>query len=138
MKYLPPIPLKKKYYDQIEKEINRIFDDLIFRPIYEDFDIYSNGGPKPIKPKPEIIRNVVNDALYDAIANGTIWYEDGQFFGSFNARTSKKIRSLGATYNYRSRTYSLNKTFVPTDLRIAQANASIRYEKLQQSVLRTL
>lgn len=130
MRVLEPLTLKDKYYSQIEAEIRRIFDDLIYIPLLEIIGVRMRDINKEIKNS--------RDPLRDAITDGTIWYEDGQFKGRFNSRTSMAIIRLGGTYNVHARTYSLPERKLPTDLKFAQTAANQRYEVMRAQILSAL
>lgn len=128
---LTPITLKDRYFVSIEAEIRRILNELIYLPLMAIAGI-------PMREISREIKNARGDALIDAVANGTIWYEDGQFKGRFNARTSAAIIKLGGTYNVRSGTYSLPARRVPIQVKFAQTKAQDRYEKMRAKMLDTL
>lgn len=129
MKLIPPIPLKDRYYVHIRSEVQRIFNELIYKKLNETIAASF--------PKLEI-RNRINNPIYEAIQQGTIWYEGGQFWGAFNSRIGKAMREIGATYNARTKTYSLPLNKLPNDLSMANADAGIKYEKLRQALMLTL
>jgi SPP1 gp7 family putative phage head morphogenesis protein len=130
MRTLRPLTLREKYYAAIEAEINRILKAIIYQPLV---DILGNGMR-------ELTREIKNSASYllDAIAEGIIWYEDGQFMGDFNARTSVELRRIGAIFNPKARTWSLPEAQVPTDVKFAQTQANFRYESMRASMLSAL
>lgn len=126
MKFLPPLKLKDQYYAPVEAEIMRLLADVIYRPLLKALkdptgEIFNSGG-----------------ALYDAIVNGTIYWSEGHFRGDFNSQTTRDLRAIGAMYNSASRTWSLARELIPTDLRFAQAGADQRYETLRKAFLHTL
>lgn len=125
MKYLAPLPLKDKYYRYVQAEIQRIFDELIYKPIYRAMR------------EAEIRNDMGSDALYQAIREGKVWYEDGRFFGTFNAKISKRLQEMGATYNPKSGTWSYNGV-LPIEVSLATAAAASRYRAIRQAVLSTL
>lgn len=125
MKQLAPLPLKHKYYDAVRAEIQRIFNELIYIPIFRAI-------------KQAEIRNSLNDdPLYEAIAEGRVWYQDGRFFGKFNAKISKRLQEMGATYNSKSKTWSY-KGVLPVEVSIATAAAASRYSAIRKAVLQSL
>lgn len=129
MRTAPALPLKNKYYRPVREEIQRIFDELIYKPVHAA--LIRAGAPKAI-------RNSMNDdPLYEAIAEGRVWYEDGRFFGKFNAATSKRLQELGATYNSKSATWSYAGT-LPVEVSLATAVAASRYTAIRESVLQAL
>lgn len=127
MKTLPPLPLHDRYYSLIEDEIRRIFDTLIYRPLLDVMGMHTRDLNRMLKNS--------KNALLDAIAKGTIWYDNGQFHGQFNAKTSAAIIKLGGIYNVKARTYSLPLAKLPTELKFAQAEAQSKYEKMREKML---
>ena len=126
MKQLVPIFIRDKYTKLIEDDIDQMVRELIYRPLMKLMD----------SPHPEY--HNANDALFDAITNGTIWYENGHFYGHFNAATTKRLKDIGALYHTRSKTWSLEMSEVPTDLKMAQANADSRYDALTRGFMKIL
>lgn len=129
MRLIPPIPLKDRYYVHIRAEVQKIFNELIYKRL--------NATITEFFPKVEI-RNRAGSPLYDAMLAGTVWYDDGEFHGDFNARIGRAMREIGARYNSRSKTYSLALADLPDELRLANADAGIRYENLRKSLIMTL
>lgn len=125
MKFLAALPLKSKYFRYVEAEIQRIFNEIIYKPLY-----------KAIKDA-ELRNDLNDDPLYEAIAEGRVWYEDGRFWGTFNAKTSKRLKDMGATYNPKSGTWSYSGV-LPVEVSLATAAAASRYRALRQAVLTTL
>lgn len=127
MAHLRPLIMKDSYWVNVEAEIQRLLDLLIYRPLVRVLTEIND----------EEFFNSMR-ALVAAISKGTIWYEDGQFKGSFSAATTLELKQLGAKWNTASKTFSLSKADLPTALMFAQANASSRYENLQRQLLTTL
>lgn len=127
MRQITPLRLRQKYWRAVDEEIKRLLRELIYRPLLA------------ILKTPDIeLLNADESALQQAIRDGRIWYEDGHFAGDFNAELTKELRALGAMYNQKSRTWSLTRENVPTELRIAQALADDRYNALRRSMVTTL
>lgn len=127
MKQLTPLVLREKYYRGVEEEVQRLFDILIYRPLTATL----------MKNRQDIKLNSMC-ALVAAVANGIIWYEDGQFKGKFSSNTTKELRELGARWNPDAKTFSLNKDDIPVDIRFAQVDADQRYNKLRHDLIKTL
>lgn len=131
MRALTPLVIKETYYSDIEAEIRDIFDDLIYRPLLAVVGVRLRDINR-IE-----IKNSMS-ALLSAIAAGDIWYEDGQFRGRFNGRTSAAILKLGGKFNVKSRTYSLPRGKLPDDLKFAQNKANSQYEQMRVKLLSIL
>lgn len=125
MRPLPPLILRDKYYLGIEKAINRVLLEKLYMPLAS------------VVGKPREILNT-GSVLYEAVVSGRIWYLDGAFHGSFNSRISKALEAIGATFNIRSKTFSLRRADVPAELSMAQANADSRYNALRRAMVQTL
>lgn len=125
MKQLPAIPLKQKYYRYVKAEIQRIFEEVIYRPLFAAIQ-----GAE--------IRNAVDgDPLFEAIREGVVWFEDGRFYGKFNARISRRLQDIGATFNPKTQTWVYAGT-LPVDVSLAMAAATSRYKAIREAVLHTL
>lgn len=131
MQTLIPLTLRDAYYLPIEREIRRIFDQLIYVPMLAILGLRISGieGYE--------IRNT-GSALIDAIELGTVWYDNGKFQGRFNARISSALQRIGAVFSDASKSWLLSHIQVPSDVRMAQARANIRYEELRRRMLLTL
>lgn len=127
MKQIPPLLLRQKYWRYIDQEIKRIFDALIFTPLADAMRIH-----------PTQFTNAQTGALYKAISDGVVWFENGRFFGEWSAALTRELRALGATYNRKSKTWSLGVAPFPMELSVAQANADGRYDALRKAFIRTL
>lgn len=128
MKYGKPQPLKQRYYKNIEKEINRLFYELIFSKLEKVLEFQVSAE----------IKNSIS-YLKDAISEGRVWYDNGQFHcEQWNAKLSRELKEIGATFNPKSATFSLPSNKIPVDLKMSMAHAELRYSKLKQSLIRTL
>lgn len=138
MKQLPPLPLKQKYYLPIRREIERIFDELIYKPLLETLRENSPYDLNIKNVSKKSLTNEIGDPLYLAVKYGKIWYENGQFQGQFNASTSKRLKELGAHWNKDRKTWGLEWSAVPAEISAAVALAAGRYETLRKAVIQTL
>lgn len=127
MKYLQPLALKDKYFIPVRQEIQRIFNELIYIPLSAVLEKYTLAE----------IRNAVDD-LSNAIKMGNIWYDNGLFRGHFNARTSKELRDIGASWNPDSKTFSLPEGDIPPLIKMAMAHADMHYDELKRALIQTL
>jgi len=126
MKQLPPLRLTPAYYEAIEAEINAILAEELFLPLV-----------RAVGMKPSQLTNA-RSPLIGAIENGSVWYADGRFQGSFNAAITKELRSIGAKWNATSRSWSLPASKLPAQVRMAQGAASAAYDDMRRRVLTTL
>ncbi len=128
MKYLPPLILREKYYLPIEREINKLFYETIYYPVLRIArlrKIYALG---------EMINS--ESALIEALHEGTVYYEDGVFYGEFNSHISKELKRLGAKLRPIRGGWSLSS--LPPDVMIAVADSNVRTKEMIQSVLSVL
>lgn len=126
MRQIPPMIMKDSYWRMIERGIMVSLNELIYRPLIEALK----------DPHPEYMNDA--SALLRAVRAGTIWYEEGHFYGEFNAATSRELRMMGAMFNQKSRTWSLANESLPTDVRLAQHHADSRYDALRRALVQTL
>lgn len=99
-----------------------VLGDEIHRPII-------NGWSDKLKE----LKNSA-DPLTEAIRSGRIYVEDGKLYGDFNAKTSKALRGLGATFHSRSRSWTLPRA-VPAEISMALADADMRYTVLKNRLV---
>lgn len=127
MKQIPPIPLKDKYWLDIQKEIERIFNEVLFIPLYKAVGI-------PVKE----VRNSPSTPLEKAIAEGKVWYADGKFHANkWNAALSRELKEMGATFNAASKTWTYAGA-LPAGVSFAVAAAAARYDAIKKAVIWTL
>jgi SPP1 gp7 family putative phage head morphogenesis protein len=121
--------VRHNYFDNIETEIQRLFDEIIYAPL-----------ARILRAKyPHEMQNDLSlPALSAAVKNGSVWYSNAQFFGSFNSAIGIELRSLGATWNKKGRTYSLARELVPPQIQSALALADNRFKALQGDLLTAL
>jgi SPP1 gp7 family putative phage head morphogenesis protein len=104
MKQYKPVKVKNKNIKEFENKLIEFFKSLMF--FYKD--------DKPVKN----FENSKND-LIKAIQDGRIRYDNGKFYGKFNAKISKTLSSYGAKYNKITNSYNLSIDLIPQDIQIA-------------------
>ena len=125
MKTLDPLILKEKYYTNVEREINRILDEILFVPLA----IAIGMNKKELKNSKE--------SLTEAIEKGNVYFENGVFKGSFNSLISKQLKEIGAVYNKKIKGWKFDGT-LPPEISIANAHASARFDELRKNFIQTL
>lgn len=105
MKILRPSPIKQKYWKGVERQIQKIFDE-----VYQDLF-------KLTKKEQELYNDV--NAIVSAILNQQIGFDDGSFFGQFNSTLTKELRSIGAKYDKTSKTWKLPSKELPQNIQMA-------------------
>jgi SPP1 gp7 family putative phage head morphogenesis protein len=124
MRFLPPFSLKQKYWLPLERAVKLAMWYGIFKPLAESLAL-----------KPEELRNS-NDPLTDAVRDGTVFYIDGQFKGTFNAKISRRLNELGAVFNGTTKGWVLPQGLVPPEVSSAQVAADARYTEARRSLMR--
>lgn len=125
MRFMRPMTLKERYYAAIEREIQHIFDDLIYRPLFAALG------------KNEFT-NAIGNALLEALRIGIVWYDDGHFHGRFNAAISSEIRRIGGQFNAKSGLFKLPSSEVPAEARLAQASADVQFRRMHEALVSAL
>lgn len=128
MKYLPPLVLQDSYFDGIERRINDIFDEAIFKPI---LDILRKNNLAVENSASSL------DAAVSAIRRGKIYLEGGFIKGEFSSRVSKALLHAGAKYNGRVKGWQISGA-LPAELQIAIAQAEAASSVLQADIVRAL
>ena len=128
MKHLRTILLTEEMFAPVEATVNRIFYREIFEPLLAALkaDGIEITNDKPV-------------GLERALADGTVYYDSGAFFGRFNVSISKELRGMGATFDKRNSSWRLpTGAALPARLQIAVAEANARSRKAINSVISTL
>lgn len=124
MRYLQPLLMKPEYYELIERDINSFFYEILYKPLLRTIDAsgleLQNAG----------------SFVIEAIRKGQINYENGYFFGSFNSKITKELKSLGAKYSIMKRGFLLSP--LPGNIQIAVADFQSIMQKLVNNLIRTL
>src|SRR5689334_19047874 len=93
---LRPVREPTSDYDEIEQRIKLAFKHRIYEPL-----LYLLNAPR------EALENAKFSALQEALEAGRVTFLRGTFSGRFNASISRELKRLGATWDKRSRTFSL-------------------------------
>jgi len=75
-------------------------------------------------------RNANQSLLAGAIAAGIIVYHDGLFTGHFNAGTSRGLRELGAKFSKWTKSFKLDASALPIEIKQAVAVATVKSREL--------
>lgn len=127
MKQLQALPLKDSYWRTVEAEIQRIFYEAIYKPLFALFDEF-----------PQEMKNSNDDPLSEALKRGTVWFEDGLFKGSFNAAITRQLKKIGAHYNRVSKTWGIESATLPSQYRIAIADAQVKFTNKREQIYSVL
>lgn len=112
---LEPIPETIEDYEAIEKELKKFFFDELYKPLLEI-----------LKVNKAAIMNSIS-TLSQAILSSRIWFYRGQFKGKFNASISKELRRLGAKFDKKEKSYKINLSQLPPDIRQAIEASESRF-----------
>lgn len=113
MKKLTPVRLKHKYFKAVEKEINKAFFDNVYKALFD------------IVRKPMEFLNA-KSPTEEALKNGTLYYENGQFKGGINSKISRELKALGAVFSKTTKKWSLPMADIPANIKagiVAQLDA---------------
>jgi len=122
MKQIDPIRLMSDYFEDIEKEVLKVFVDVLYIPL---LDAMSMRIPE--------IKNS-SSILAAAVRKGTVWHDGNRFYGQFNSKISKELRKMGATYDKRSKSWYFNGT-LPPEISSAQVFAVSQYNSARASAV---
>lgn len=100
MRQFEPITLKPQYYEEIEKAALRVMVETLFMPMLDAVKVDLQ------------LTNSVNK-LAESIKSGAVWYDNGKFYGNFNAEISKELRGIGAKYNKHTKSWTFSGTLPP-------------------------
>jgi len=105
---LDPIQFDRTIEDEIQKEIEKVFKDKLFKPLARILSL---------KEK-EVIANAKTDYpnLTQALKSGKVTFYQGRIKGDFNSKITRELRSLGATYSRATKSYRILKAKLPKDI----------------------
>lgn len=109
--------MKEAYYKPVEKDLNYYFYELYYKDIFEALK------------DPYYLLNS-NNALIAALRTGKVFYKNGLFSGSFNARISKELLKF-AKFNKRTKKW---EGLAPPDVLAASVVANSKAEKLNKKI----
>lgn len=123
-------PLTASYFIDVEKQLRRIFYDILFRPL---LDVLQGATAQA----PELL-NVKETWIVDALRTGRIQYSNGIFSGEFSAAISKALRRLGAAFDPRSRIYRIEPSRVPAWVVAEAAAYAMKAKGIHEELQRVL
>lgn len=97
-----PIRPKKYFDDSIAKEIINWKWQWYYKPI---FDIL----------KPDFVVNA-QSPLIEALTNGSVYYQNGAFYGKFNNKISLELEKIGAKWSKYGKCYRLVENKIPNEI----------------------
>lgn len=124
-KLIPPLILTEDYFRGIEAEINRIYMEILYKPLAEAMQV-----------KPSAVFNSASE-LASAVRSGRVWYDAGTFQGKFNSKITKELKKMGATYDKRRKLWKYSGA-LPVEISFARAYATARFHLISTAVLSKL
>lgn len=123
MKLAKPVRINKEYDRAAEKYILGFFAELLFKPINKTLKRFNS----------EVYN--AKDALYEALINGTVQFNNGNFTGKFNSSISLALRKLGAKYNSKFARWVLGANKVPVMYIQAAAIGSSHFKLMHTAII---
>lgn len=122
-------PLKPAYFTDVERQLRRIFWEILFAPILAI--IIPNVAQ-------DVRLNEADDPLKSAIRSGRIQYTKGIFSGEFSASISRALRRMGAHFDARMKVYRIEDSIVPQWVTTEAMSYQSKAEAIHKQVLRKL
>lgn len=113
MRTLKPIYDRDSYSAELSKFLYSFFYAEIFAPLFLILDL------------PAGRRNDKSTSLEDALRSGRLFYQDGFFVGPLTAALSKQLRGIGAVYNKTRKSYQLNVSAIPLNIKLAISEGNL-------------
>lgn len=114
----------------------KIFYDIIFKPLVDLLAPHNKQvkiASKELKNS-SVRLNAKFDPIVAGINSGRIQYVDSIFSGDFNASISKALKSYGATFNKRTKTFALAPEFLPAEILEAAENYAAEARNLHDAL----
>lgn len=123
MRILDEVNISPEFYEAIEKQIKIALLRDLYTPLMAELEM-----------REEKIKNAVPNFLIEDIMKSKIVHNKGVFRGKFNARTSKALLALGAKFDKKKGTFSLNMDKMPMDLRSAISASESRLSRKLKAI----
>lgn len=134
MKTLPPQRLTDSTWADVEKQLKRIFFDILFAPL---IGIINRSTAQKVELKNAAPPRSFT-ALLEAIKSGRIQYANGIFTGQFNVSISNALRLLGARFDSHASTYSIPPGILPGWVKAEAANYQMNAKATHDELKRKL
>lgn len=125
MKTIKGQKLRESDYADVERQLRGLFYRLVFKPVVDLLAPHNKLVKVAGADLKRELRNAKYDPIVAGINSGRVQYVDGAFTGDFSAAISSALRSYGATFNRRTRSY----TVLPQQLPLEVLEASAEYAK---------
>jgi SPP1 gp7 family putative phage head morphogenesis protein len=134
VKTLKPQPLRESDYDDVRRQLEKIFYAIIFKPLV---DLLSPHN-KQVRTAASELKNAIEDPIVTGIRSGQIQYSNGVFSGQFNSRISRALKSIGAKFSKTTKVFTLAPDLVPPAVRAAAHSYEQTARKLHDSAMKAL
>lgn len=121
---LTPVRETPEFFEDIEREIIRVFKKWFYLPLLREFDHRS-------------LQNAA-ESLVQALLTGKVTFNLGVFSGSFSAKVSQDLRALGAKWDRKSSSFRLDKKSLPSDVLHAISSSSTQFERKIRRIVERL
>lgn len=133
MKTLAPLRLKPTYWRSIEDQIIETLRFVLFIPLVHAVKSIEHGTKINA-----LILNAKEDPLTLALRGGRVQYTNGVFSGQFSAGITNSLRRLGARFDERTRTFSVESSLVPNWLKAEAAAYQLKAREIHDVLARKL
>lgn len=123
---LKPIKETRAEYEKIEARIKKAFLKIIYLPLLKELSLPKNK-----------IRNAIED-LINSISEGRITYSRGGFRGKFDAKITKELKALGASWDRKTASFTLPLKKIPYEVKIAIQSADSLFRERLENIDRRL
>lgn len=118
--HLKPVIPPTEWMDEIERRIREEFKKRLYFPLL-----------KIIQEPKNSLQNTIEDetSLWAALQSGKITFNRGTFSGKFDARTTRALKGLGATWDRNQSTFKLGLNDMPIQVQQIVQATQTRFEK---------
>lgn len=152
----------EKVYGVLENTLNYIFYEIIYRPIIDIINSEITAewsvlvAPEVVKAREKAKRDALREevkrnrevipegmrtnakekksALVDAILKGRVQYVRDHFEGSFSARISGEIRSMGGTWDSKRKRWHIKPENLSYDAKLAIGQVSSKMKEMHEKI----
>lgn len=123
---LDAVPDRDEEYDRLERFLQEFFKKEIYQPLINMMPTQNN-----------LLKNSA-DNLVSAIVSGKIYYYRGHFRGKFDAKTSKELKSIGATWDKRTGSFAIPSSKLSERIKHAIQASENNFQRVFQRITNEL
>lgn len=131
-KRLQPVRAPQVEIEAIEKRLKRLFRELIYLPI-----LHADNLPERI-----LNETPAYPGLDLALSSGRLTFHNGVFSGKFNAGSTKELKSIGAKWDTKDKTFRLTKEKLPKEvvnaINVSEARFVQKLDKIDTKLVQLL